>query len=582
MKLRIVKCITRLSIYFRMKQIFFNTFICFLFSVFLFPHSILAYQQNLPNNKFGIHLAQPHEADMKRAADLVNGSGGDWGYVTVVMQENDRNTEKWQQVFDKMRDYHLIPLVRLATEPEGSKWRRPSEDDVDQWVTFLNSLNWVVKDRFVILFNEPNHGTEWGGYVDAIQYAHVAQAFGEKLKASNKDYFLMIAGLDASAPSQVPYYGDEADFLRQVVQTIGSEKFNNLFNGVSSHSYPNPAFMGSADGNGRGSIRTYMWEKSLLSSYGVKDLPVFITETGWDGQRIGRDTVASYFEHAYLYVWLPDKQVVAVTPFVLNYQGDPFLPFSWVTQGEGDVYPQYQRIRSLPKQVGKPEIIQKGEIRTDLPSQLVEQSHYSFQFTLSNSGQGYWDDTHGYRLQVKGLQPDQYYVTGLDTVRTGGKKEIGLFINTQTMKGDYNASIQLLNGDDVVVEYPWKFSIVTFPSLTLKLNLYPKLSADGDDYDVQIFDNTEKMVFEKDGLSSNANSIYIDKVTNIAPGVQYRIVVRRVPYLPRQTILKFQTGNNIFTMKRMYPLDFNGDGAFTFIDIWAFIRHPGLISFFFP
>ncbi|MFZ5366355.1 MAG: hypothetical protein ACOZBZ_03605 [Patescibacteria group bacterium] len=45
-----------------------------------------------PNNKFGIHITQAE--DLPLAAELVNSSSGDWGYVTVVIQEDDRNQEK--------------------------------------------------------------------------------------------------------------------------------------------------------------------------------------------------------------------------------------------------------------------------------------------------------------------------------------------------------------------------------------------------------------------------------------------------------------------------------------------------------
>ena len=67
-----------------------------------------------PNNRFGIHIID--ENDLQDAANLVNSSGGDWGYVKIVIREDDRNLEKWQAIFDRMRKMHLIPLVRLATK----------------------------------------------------------------------------------------------------------------------------------------------------------------------------------------------------------------------------------------------------------------------------------------------------------------------------------------------------------------------------------------------------------------------------------------------------------------------------------
>src|SRR3989344_8129708 len=233
------------------------------------------------NNKFGIHLATPDDGDLDRAEELVNSSGGRWGYVTLVIQENDRDLNKWQGVFDKLREQRMIPIIRIATKPDGSNWRRPDKSDAQSWVDFLNKLNWVVQNRYVIIFNEPNHATEWGGKVDGHDYAEVANEFARKLKATDKDYFVMLAGMDASAPSQMPNYEDEAAFLSVVIEKIGTREFNSLFDGLASHSYPNPGFVGSPYVQGRGTIRGYEWELSLLNSIGVKELPVFITETGW-------------------------------------------------------------------------------------------------------------------------------------------------------------------------------------------------------------------------------------------------------------------------------------------------------------
>src|SRR3990170_4022812 len=195
--------------------------------VLLFPIKS-AIADEVKNNKFGIHLAQPHLEDLEKAKDLVNSNGGDWGYVTLVIPENDRDKNKWQEVFDKMRELHLIPIIRLATVPQGDKWRRPTADDADSWVEFLNSLHWVVKDRYVILFNEPNHGNEWGGLVDPENYVKVALEFSKKLKEKNPDFFIMLAGLDASAPSSYPNFEDEGIFLKSVFNNGAVEQWNNL------------------------------------------------------------------------------------------------------------------------------------------------------------------------------------------------------------------------------------------------------------------------------------------------------------------------------------------------------------------
>ena len=41
-------------------------------------------------NKFGIHILDPSE--LQQAAELVNSSGGDWGFVTIVIRDDVQYT----------------------------------------------------------------------------------------------------------------------------------------------------------------------------------------------------------------------------------------------------------------------------------------------------------------------------------------------------------------------------------------------------------------------------------------------------------------------------------------------------------
>src|SRR3989344_543595 len=264
---------------------------------------------SVPNNKYGIHIADPQ--DIPDAAFLVN-SNGDWGYVTLVIQDNDRNTDKWQRIFNQMRRLHVIPLVRLATRPEGNTWKKPQPEDIRDWKTFLNSLNWPTENRYVILFNEPNHAAEWGNAINPEEYADILASFAKELKATSPDFFILPAGLDASAPNSNSTMDEEA-FLRRMIAKQPDAV--SLLDGWTTHSYPNPGFSGSPHALGRGTLRSYLWELSLLG----KQLPVFITETGWQHQSLTTETIAEYLKEASLGAW-KDPRIVAITPFIFNYQ----------------------------------------------------------------------------------------------------------------------------------------------------------------------------------------------------------------------------------------------------------------------
>lgn len=548
-----------------------------------------------PNNIYGIHLAQPHLEDLRAAADLVNANGGKWGYVTMVIQENDRDREKWQNIFDQLRKLHLIPIIRLATQPEGENWRRPEKEDINNWVDFLDSLNWVVKDRYLILFNEPNHGSEWGGRVDPENYAQLAFTFASKLKEKNPDFFVMLAGLDASAPSLPPSFEEEAIFLRNVFNYVSPEQFDSLFSGFVSHSYPNPDFSGQPWEEGRGTIKTYQWELNLLKQLGInKELPVFITETGWkhrvNNQQsktqnlLDEKTVGEYFQKAFEEVWKKDDRIKAVTPFVLDYQSDPFLDFSWKKPKSNEFYQQYYTIQSLPKVKGSPDQIEKGEIRFNLPDNLLSQSSYRFSLQLKNSGQGYWDENSGYQLMIDDQQKSiNILFSEIKDLKPFGEEEIWFFINTGQQPSQKNFKFILQkNGEKILESKNWRVNILPLPSLKLKVNLFPKINDKGGDFEIQIFDKEQTMVFREKNQEIFGGKGLLKNIRNVVIGKKYRVVILKPYYLPRQNFIVFQAKDNQINFRPMMPLDFNVDGRFSLADGLTFFKNPHLWKLFFP
>lgn len=340
----------------------------------------------VPNNKFGIHITS--ENDLKKAADLVNSSGGDWGYVTFVITEKERDYDRWQKAFDQARRLHLIPIVRIATKAEGENWTIPSEDEIDNWVNFLSSLNWVIQNRYVIIGNEPNHAKEWGGTLDPAAYASYLKKFSLALKKDSTDYFVMVAGMDASANNSKDTM-DEALYLKKMF-VAEPNLFENI-DGLSSHSYPNPGFAGKATDKGRGSIYTYDWELSYLSQMGVsKNLPVFITETGWSNEKVPTDLIADLYKYAFENVW-DDPRVVAVTPFILDYSNPPFAEFSWIMKN-GKTSPYYDVVKNIIKIQGKPTQIESGQILGALAQPIVfTGSDFIGAILVRNTGQSIWN-----------------------------------------------------------------------------------------------------------------------------------------------------------------------------------------------
>ena len=96
-----------------------------LHSAFLIPAQAIVDPLSVPNNKFGIHIISGTPDESSPSSSLVNSTGGDWGYITFLIESKDRNEGKWQEFFNDLRRRHLIPRVRLATKPNEGNWEKP-------------------------------------------------------------------------------------------------------------------------------------------------------------------------------------------------------------------------------------------------------------------------------------------------------------------------------------------------------------------------------------------------------------------------------------------------------------------------
>ncbi|MFH1840667.1 MAG: hypothetical protein ABH807_00710 [Candidatus Shapirobacteria bacterium] len=507
-----------------------KNFFVFLFCLFFSSSSVFA--SELPNNKFGIHLAVPNKDDLIAAAKLVNSNGGDWGYVTLVIQDNDLDQNKWQGIFDHLRELHVIPLIRLATHPENEGWARPTVDQAEKWAIFLDSLNWVVKNRYVILFNEPNHATEWGGEVDPANYQAVAQAFITALKNKNPDFFVMLAAFDAAAPHQPPRYESEAVFLRAIRDLFP------LIDGWASHSYQGEEYLKSPP-----------------------NLPVFITETGFrHAEGIGYDRkLPTAAKTATLTVNLlqkliRDPHVTAVTPFLLNYQAEPFDHFSWQKFNSSEFYPQYGAIQDLAKVAGEPRQEQKLVVEPTLSHRLLADSTYQIPIKIKNEGQAIWSKDEGYQVQLQ--FPDQpeweYFFTDFTNLKPFQSETLWLHLKTEGQTDPATLKIAVAkNGETISNLVEWPVEVLPPINLELKVpRLFSRFTAPTG-FKLVIYDSQEQVVYVREKLTAVNGRIRVEGVNNLTLDQPYRLVMVKDGYLPRQTFLTPDAGDNSVVFKLM-------------------------------
>lgn len=346
-------------------------------------------------NKYGIHIT--NKEDIPIAASLVNGENGAWGYVTVVIQSDDRVYDKWQPIFYDLMKYKLKPIVRIATKVDGNMWTRPASGDAQKWAEFLHSLYWPTKQRIVSIYNEPNHGREWGGETDPAGYARELERTIRLLKEKSPDFFVLNAGFDSATPQEPPRYFDQLRYMEEMEQAVPG--IFGLLDGWASHAYPNPGFAGKVEDRGRATIRGYEWELDLLKSrFGVsKELSVFIKETGWPYRsekqksiRLDEAGAAENTVRAFREVWLPDNRVKAVTPFLIRYAGDDFAHFSWFVGDRPSKI--YESVSQLPKPRGETDGRLLATIQNILiPSEIALKQEYQASLVVRNTGERVWD-----------------------------------------------------------------------------------------------------------------------------------------------------------------------------------------------
>lgn len=306
------------------------------------------------NNKFGLYIYAENRDFFELAQNLVNSNGGDWGYVLIPYNIKDRDISKWKRVFEQLRNKHLIPVIQLW-DVDVNNYKDQTREAAD----FLNRFIWPIRPRYISVYNEMNDAKFWYGNVDPEQYATILDYTIDKFKDVNQNYFMMNGAFNISAPTDGSHIEAFTYLYRMNKKVPGI--FDKL-DGWASHPYPQPNFSGDPISSGRWSIRAYeneLWY--LKNTLGVtKNLPVFITETGWahsEGDEYNFkyysiETISKYFEVAYKDVWLKDDRVRAVMPFTIKYD-PPFDHFSWVNK-DNVPYKHYEIIKKMKKVAGNP------------------------------------------------------------------------------------------------------------------------------------------------------------------------------------------------------------------------------------
>ena len=418
--------------------------------------------------------------------------------------------------------------------------------------------------------------------MDPVSYSEVAYCFAESLKKKSEDFYPMLAGFDAAAPQQPPDHFDEEAFLKAMKTAFLEEDFQRLvenLGGWASHAYPNHGYVGSPYGRGRTSLRGYEWELFILKTLGIeKNLPVFITETGWphvegiepQGGYFDADEVAYNFKEAF-YFWKLDHRLMAVTPFILNYQGEPFDHFSWQRLGEeSGFYSQYETVKAMKKITGRPIREERLKLVVPLPGKLIQNSAYLIPMEIKNDGQSIWEAKDGYSLSIDPEDENlQISLPAIPRLKPFEEGTLLVGLTTGEKTGDYGLNLSLKK-DQLAVgnQVNWPLSVVPTVTIDFKVGLFPFLKADAENLELLIRNAYGGLVGKKPVEIKNGRGRAAE-VKNVIIGGQYELVLRKKGYLPVHKRIILTEGDNQVDFGTMWPLDFNGDGRFSLIDFWS-------------
>lgn len=274
----------------------------------------------------GIHILHPYEVEDTELLLKTDANRDSWSYVTIPFTLSDISKKnEWQTFFNKCKEKKLIPIVRLATRIEGDSWSVPTRKEVVELSKALSALDWPSEERIVIVFNEPNHAKEWGNTIDPEGYARLFEFTSSWFRTEQKGYVVLPAAMDLAAPNGSSTM-EAFTYWRKAI-SVAPEIFEYM-DGWNSHSYPNPGFSSSPYRNTKDSLRGFQHELAFVKQYSERELPVYITETGWVENKITFPRLAQYYDYAQKNIW-SDPRVKAVTPFLLRGASGPFSSFSF-------------------------------------------------------------------------------------------------------------------------------------------------------------------------------------------------------------------------------------------------------------
>ena len=251
------------------------------------------------NPKMGIHTRLTDEVEpwkIKRTLEMVREMGATWivEYFPWAYYEPSPGHFDWTHadlVVDHARRQGLTVIARLGFVPE---WARPDPEEQPTTFTYLDETHYAAFAEYVrafvehfrgrvdriVIWNEPNISLEWGYRpVDAAGYTSLLRAVYRLAKSANPDVVVLGGALAPTlAPIGDPEGMNDLDYLRRMLAAGAGEAMDGL--AVHAYGWQHPADA-PADPAVVNLARTELLHQLLVEA-GYVDMPIYITEGGWN------------------------------------------------------------------------------------------------------------------------------------------------------------------------------------------------------------------------------------------------------------------------------------------------------------
>ena len=260
------------------------------------------------NDLAGVHTRFIDEAEtwkIQRGLSMIREMGTPWivEFFPWAYLEPRQGQFQWQsaeRIIDHANRQGLRMIARLGFVPE---WARPNPSLQQTTTTYLDPAHYADfaafaaafaahfrgRVNYIVLWNEPNLSGEWGMQaVDPAGYVALLRASYPLIKQANPEVTVLAGALAPTLEPAGSAQGlDDLLYLERMyaaMQTAADAPARRPYDAWAVHSYGRTAPPEEAPRPDVINFRRTELLRDIMLKHGDADIPVFITEAGWNDE----------------------------------------------------------------------------------------------------------------------------------------------------------------------------------------------------------------------------------------------------------------------------------------------------------